>query len=110
MTAFFGSRHIAVGALLASVLLVEARDVEAYVYCGFHDRGFPMRAFHFNSEFWVDQLADEVARWNTVHPVIQLSRERRSTVPVMHATSSSLSAAIWSKIGLDDSITHCERP
>lgn len=82
MTAFFGSRHIAVGALLASVLLVEARAVEAYVYCGFHDRGFPMRAFHFNSEFWVDQLADEVARWNTVHPVIQLSRERPSTVPV----------------------------
>ena len=77
-----GFRHLAACAFVAGICLARAPAADAYVYCGFHDRSFPMRAFHFNSEFWVDQLAGEVARWNAVHPVIQMSRERRSTIPV----------------------------
>lgn len=64
------------------LLLVPMSKSEGYVYCGFHDRNFPMRAYHWNSEFWVDMLVDEANKWNGIHPVLTISRTRRSTVPV----------------------------
>jgi hypothetical protein len=57
-------------------------SVSAYVYCGAHDRRFEMRAYHFNSEFWVDMLEAEARKWNAVHPVFNINRERNNRVPL----------------------------
>jgi hypothetical protein len=65
----------------AALGLVGTADAHAYVICGFHDRPFLMRAIHWNSEFWVDMVANEAGKWNGVHPIVSISRERRQTVP-----------------------------
>jgi hypothetical protein len=70
------------GALSGAVLsLISIADAKAFVVCGFHERPLIMRAFHWNSEFWVDMVANEAGKWNAVHPVVSIDRERRSTVP-----------------------------
>jgi hypothetical protein len=68
-------------ALGAALGLVGIADAHAYVICGFHDRPFLMRAIHWNSEFWVDMVANEAGKWNGVHPIVSIYRERRQTVP-----------------------------
>lgn len=68
-------------ALGAAIGLAGIADAHAYVICGFHDRPFLMRAFHWNSEFWVDMVANEAGKWNGVHPIVSIERERRQTVP-----------------------------
>lgn len=67
---------------LCGMLVLCVPSTSAYNYCGFHDRGFNMTAYHFNSEFWVDMLVAEAGKWNTVHPVLSIGRTRSSTVPV----------------------------
>jgi hypothetical protein len=69
------------GALGAVLSLIGIADAQAFVVCGFHERPFIMRATFWNSEFWVDMVANEAGKWNAVHPVVSLDRERRSTVP-----------------------------
>ena len=68
-------------AICAAALIVSS-TAAAYTYCGFHDRRFPMRAYHFNSEFWVDMLVAEAEKWNHVHRVISIDRTRSSTIPL----------------------------
>jgi hypothetical protein len=59
------------GALSGAVLsLISIADAKAFVVCGFHERPLIMRAFHWNSEFWVDMVANEAGKWNAVHPVV----------------------------------------
>ena len=65
----------------AAIGLAGIAQAHAYVICGFHDRPFLMRAIHWNSEFWVDMVANEAGKWNSVHPIVSISRERRQTVP-----------------------------
>ena len=69
------------GALGAVLSLIGIANAQAFVVCGFHDRPFLMRAIFWNSEFWVDMVANEAGKWNAVHPVVSINRERRSTVP-----------------------------
>jgi len=64
------------------MLVLWVPSTTAYNYCGFHDRGFSMTAYHFNSEFWVDMLVTEANKWNQVHSVLSIGRTRSSTVPV----------------------------
>ena len=68
--------------ILCLILVLFVQVTSAYNYCGFHDRGFNMTAYHFNSEFWVDMLVTEAGKWNAVHPVLNIGRTRSSTVPV----------------------------
>lgn len=56
-------------------------SVLSYTYCGAHDRQFEMRVYYFHSEFWVDILQAEALKWNHVHSVLSLNRERRATFP-----------------------------
>jgi hypothetical protein len=74
------SKIIAAASLFALSLLT-VTPASGYVYCGYHDRPYQMRAYHFNSEFWVDILAAEANKWNAVHPVLSINRERRPTFP-----------------------------
>jgi hypothetical protein len=69
------------GVLGAVLSLTGIANAQAFVICGFHDRPFIMRAIFWNSEFWVDMVANEAGKWNSVHPVVSINRERRSTVP-----------------------------
>ena len=62
--------------------LLNASTASAYTYCGFLDKRFQMRAYHFNSEFWVNMLVAESDKWNRVHPVLSIDRTRSSTIPV----------------------------
>lgn len=73
-----------IAALAAAVAIVTAAmpSVGAYVYCGAHDRRFEMRAYHFNSSFWVDMLEAEARKWNAVHPVFNINRERNNRIPI----------------------------
>jgi hypothetical protein len=64
------------------ISLMAASQASAYVYCGFHDRRYEMRAYYFNSEFWVDMLVTEANKWNRVHPVLSINRTRSNTIPV----------------------------
>jgi hypothetical protein len=68
--------------VLCGLLVLSVPSTSAYNFCGFHDRGFNMTAYHFNSEFWVDMLVAEAGKWNAVHPVLNIGRTRSSTVPV----------------------------
>lgn len=67
--------------LLGEIGLLTALPASAYVYCGFHDRRYEMRAYYFNSEFWVDMLVAEANKWNRIHPVLSINRTRSSTIP-----------------------------
>jgi hypothetical protein len=64
------------------ISLMSVSQVSAYVYCGFHDRRYEMRAYYFNSEFWVDMVVAEANKWNRVHPVLSINRTRSNTIPV----------------------------
>jgi hypothetical protein len=67
-------------ALLA--ILLPASNASAYVYCGYLDGRFNFRAYHFNSEFWVDMVVAESQKWNRIYPVLSIDRTKSSTVPV----------------------------
>ncbi|WP_165244433.1 hypothetical protein [Paludisphaera soli] len=74
-------RRILATALLAAGSLAVS-SASAYVYCGFHDRRYEMRAYHFNSEFWVDLVVAQSAKWDRVHPLFSINRTRSRTTPV----------------------------
>lgn len=63
-------------------LTIAAPRAGGYATCGFHDRAITMTAIHWNSEFWVDMLVNEAAKWNSVHRVLNISRTRSNTVPL----------------------------
>jgi hypothetical protein len=41
-----------------------------------------MRAYYFNSEFWVDMVVTEANKWNRIFPVLSVDRTKSSTIPV----------------------------
>jgi len=67
-------------ALLISALF--SSTASGYVYCGFLDSRFPMRAYFFNSEFWVDMVVAESQKWNRIYPVLSIDRTKSSSIPV----------------------------
>jgi hypothetical protein len=69
-------------ALVGAIGTFTATAASGYVYCGFLDRRFPMRAYHFNSEFWVDMVVAESNKWNRVHPVLSIDRTKSATIPL----------------------------
>ncbi len=75
-------RMTVVIASVAAIAALTMPSVAAYVYCGAHDRRFEMRAYHFNSEFWVDMIVAEAAKWNAVHSVFSINRERNARIPL----------------------------
>ncbi len=66
--------------------------VGAHVFCGFHDNAFPMTAYHWNSEFWVNMLTAEAGKWNNVHGTLRIGRTRRNTV---HVGEDGRSVVSW---------------
>src|SRR5438034_8959405 len=76
------SRNLVLATVLCGIGLLAVSPAPAYIYCGFHDRRYEMRAYHFNSEFWVDMLVAEANKWNRVHPVLSINRTRSNTIPV----------------------------
>jgi hypothetical protein len=70
----------AASTLCAAVMLMTT-SAWGYKYCGAHDRRHEMRAYYFNSEFWVNILAEEERKWNLVHSVLSINRERSPTFP-----------------------------
>jgi hypothetical protein len=66
-------------AFLCAVLLMQ--PVSGYVYCGAHDRRHEMRVYYWNSSFWVDMLDQEAAKWNAVHSVLWINREKKISWP-----------------------------
>lgn len=73
------------------MLVYPTPSSKAYEYCGFHDNGFQMTAYHWNSEFWVDMIIAESRKWNNVHNVLSISRTRSATVPVGRDNRSVIS-------------------
>jgi hypothetical protein len=57
-------------------------QVKSYVYCGFHATGITLTAYHWNSDFWVDILGQEAAKWNAVQPVLTINRLRQASIPL----------------------------
>ncbi|MDG3004952.1 hypothetical protein [Paludisphaera mucosa] len=76
------NRKRVLAAVLFGIGSLAVSTASAYVYCGFHDRRYQMRAYHFNSVFWVDQLVAEAEKWNRVHPVLSIDRTLSRTIPV----------------------------
>ena len=74
--------------LCAAALLVE--PVAGYVYCGAHDRRYEMRAYYWNSSFWVDMLQQEASKWNAVHSVLSINREKASSFPAKSGDGQSV--------------------
>jgi hypothetical protein len=66
---------------LYAIALLTPALAWGYTYCGVHDRRHEMRAYYFNSEFWVDMLAQEERKWNRVYSVLNINRERSATFP-----------------------------
>ncbi len=69
-----------ISALLISALF--SSTASAYVYCGYLDSRFQMRAYYFNSQFWVDMVVAESQKWNRIYPVLNIDRTKSSTIPV----------------------------
>jgi hypothetical protein len=65
-----------------SVIVFASPKASAYVSCGFLDRPFKFRAYHFNSEFWVDMVVAESQKWNRIYPALSIDRTKSSTIPV----------------------------
>jgi hypothetical protein len=76
------SRKLVTSLLASGIGLLSIAPASAYTICGFHDRKYDMRAYYFNSQFWVDMLVSEANKWNRVYPVININRTRSSSVPV----------------------------
>ena len=70
---------IVAASTLCAVALLTLAPASGFVYCGFHDRRHDMRAYYFNSQFWVDILVAEAGKWSAVHSVLSINRERSPT-------------------------------
>jgi len=75
------ARKLAAQAALFVLGWMAVAPAWSYVYCGYHDRRFQMRAYFFNSEFWVDMLVAEANKWNRLQPVLSIDRTRASSIP-----------------------------
>ena len=76
------SRKFVLAMLMSGIGLLSISPASAYTYCGFHDRRYEMRAYYFNSEFWVNMLVSEANKWNRVYPVLNINRTRSNTIPL----------------------------
>jgi hypothetical protein len=85
---FIQATATTIAILCAVALLVQ--PVSAYIYCGAHDRRYEMRVYYWNSSFWVDMLQQEASKWNAVHSVLSINREKRASFPAKSGDGQSV--------------------